>query len=199
MSSRGTSRSVWLAAKPKALVMTSDIRWDLPSDGHTYPIYAGPVDDLDRVAEFADERGVQHLRFGGDSWKLNADDGPVASAETPTGTWTATGNAKKFSSSKRVEISADRHDIAIVAGEKRHFDLEIDGERAGQFSGENRAIRKLHVEFEGPGQKLPLDVQIFVSWVARRCLETRMLRMTNMLTITLAICVVIAVVVWFSG
>ena len=47
--------------------MNEDIRWGLPDDGHTFPIYAGPPKDMDRVAEYADERGVAHIRFGGDT------------------------------------------------------------------------------------------------------------------------------------
>src|SRR5699024_2349024 len=81
---------------PGWLLMNSDIRWGVPSDGHTFPIYAGPADDMDRIAEFADERGVQHIRFGGDTWRLTADEGPEAQAETATGTWTAKGNSDKF-------------------------------------------------------------------------------------------------------
>ncbi|TYR20398.1 hypothetical protein [Corynebacterium urealyticum] len=178
--------------------MNSDIRWGVPSDGHTFPIYAGPADDMDRIAEFADERGVQHIRFGGDTWRLTADEGPEAQAETPTGTWTAKGNSDKFHTSDRVTINADRHEIGIIAESRRNFVLDIDGEKAGQYSSDNRGLRNLHVEFEGPGEKLPLDVQVFVSWVARRTLETRVVRTTGMLTMALAICVVIAIVVWFT-
>lgn len=178
--------------------MNSDIRWGVPSDGHTFPIYAGPADDMDRIAEFADERGVQHIRFGGDTWRLTADEGPEAQAETPTGTWTAKGNSDMFHTADRVTINADRHEIGIIAESRRNFVLDIDGEKAGQYSSDNRGLRNLHVEFEGPGEKLPLDVQVFVSWVARRTLETRVVRTTGMLTMALAICVVIAIVVWFT-
>lgn len=178
--------------------MNSDIRWGVPSDGHTFPIYAGPADDMDRIAEFADERGVQHIRFGGDTWRLTADEGPEAQAETPTGTWTAKGNSDKFHTADWVTINADRHEIGIIAESRRNFVLDIDGEKAGQYSSDNRGLRNLHVEFEGPGEKLPLDVQVFVSWVARRTLETRVVRTTGMLTMALAICVVIAIVVWFT-
>lgn len=178
--------------------MNSDIRWGVPSDGHTFPIYAGPADDMDRIAEFADERGVQHIRFGGDTWRLTADEGPEAQAETPTGTWAAKGNSDKFHTADRVTINADRHEIGIIAESRRNFVLDIDGEKAGQYSSDNRGLRNLHVEFEGPGEKLPLDVQVFVSWVARRTLETRVVRTTGMLTMALAICVVIAIVVWFT-
>ncbi|KGM19105.1 MULTISPECIES: hypothetical protein [Corynebacterium] len=179
--------------------MNSDIRWGLPSDGHTFPIYAGPADDMDRVAEFAQERGVNHLRFGGDTWALHADEGPEISAQTGTGTWTATAlDAEKFSRAKNIEIKADRHTIRIINEAKQNFVLDIDGEKVGQFTGDQRGLRNLHVEFEGPGQKLPLDVQIFTSWVARRCLEGRMLNANTAVLWFLAFIAVMAIVVWLG-
>ena len=177
--------------------MNKDIRWDVPSDGHTFPIYAGPPSDMDRVAEYADERGVRHIRFGGDTWSLSADDGPLASAKTQTGTWTAQGNKDKFRTSDEVMVAADRHNIMIIAESRTDFVLDIDGEKAGQFTSGNRGLKNLHVEFEGPGEKLPLDVQIFVSWVARRCMESRMIGANTAVLAFLILCVIIAVLYWF--
>lgn len=178
--------------------MNSDIRWGLPSDGHTFPIYAGPSDDLDRVAEFADERGVRHLRFGGDSWRLDADDSSVATAHTPTGDWVVQGDGSKFARSKRYVVKADRHEVEIIAETKNNFVLDIGGVKAGQFSGENRGLRNLHLEFEGPGEKLPLDVQVFLSWVARRCLETRVVTNTAMWMWLLLAAIPLIILVWLG-
>ncbi|RAV33117.1 hypothetical protein [Corynebacterium heidelbergense] len=178
--------------------MNSDIRWALPSDGHTFPIYAGPVEDMDRVAEFADERGVQHIYFGGDMWRLHCDDGPEASAETATGTWRATADKDKFRNAEHVRVEADRHVITITAESSRNFVMDIDGDKAGQFTSAGRGLRNLHVEFEGPGEKLPLDVQIFVSWVARRCMETRMVRSTWMWTLLMLLFIPIAILYWMG-
>lgn len=169
--------------------MTTDIRWTVPSDGHTFPIYGGPVEDMDRIAEFSDERGVQNIHFGGDTWVLTADKGPVAEARTSTSTFTATGNADTFGRSTTVECVADRHKVTIIAENRTEFILEIDGEKAGQFTSANRGMKNLHLQFEGPGVTLPLDVQIFLSWVARRCMETRMLNATWMWTLTLLIAI----------
>ena len=44
-----------------------DIRWTAPSDGHTFPIYAGAVADMERVGEFCVERDTATLRFAGDT------------------------------------------------------------------------------------------------------------------------------------
>lgn len=178
--------------------MNHDIRWTVPSDGHTFPIYAGPADDLDRVAEYADERGVTHLRFGGDSWSLNFDPkSPEASAVTPTGTWTAVGDGSQFSRSKVYEVSADRHAITILEEKRGEFVLDIAGQKAGQFTSANRGVRNLHVEFEGPGAQLPLDVQIYLSWVARCVMASRMVSNATMWAVSLIIAALI-IVVYFA-
>lgn len=180
--------------------MNSDIRWGLPSDGHTFPIYAGPADDMDRVAEFAQERGVNHLRFGGDTWALNTENDSSISAQTATGEWTATAlDAPKFSKAKNLEIKADRHTVRIINESKQNYVLDIDGEKAGQFTGEQRGLRNLHVEFEGPGEKLPLDVQIFISWVARRCLESRVLKTTTAVIWFMVFIIPLAILVWMGA
>lgn len=216
--------------------MSSDIRWGLPSDGHTFPIYEGPSNDLVKVAEYADERGVANIRFGGDTWQLHGPDdrggkdghdakaragnaandashdsggagkfaeggvkkAATASATTQTGTWTVTGGGKSFGKSERYEVQADRHRIAIIAETKKNFVLDIDGEKAGQFSSENRGLRNLHVEFEGPGEKLPIDVRVFVSWAARLCMETRMISSSWAVTIALLLCIPIVVLYWIG-
>lgn len=205
--------------------MPSDIRWGLPSDGHTFPIYEGPSNDLVKVAEFADERGVTNIRFGGDTWQLHGPDdsnvsdsaaaadsaadgesrgggvtknGCTASATTQTGTWTVTGNGKSFGKSERYEVQADRHRVTIIAETKKNFVLDIDGEKAGQFTSENRGLRNLHVEFEGPGEKLPIDVRVFISWAARLCMETRMISSSWAVTIALLLCIPIVVLYWIG-
>lgn len=205
--------------------MSSDIRWGLPSDGHTFPIYEGPSNDLVKVAEFADERGVTNIRFGGDTWQLHGPDdsnvsdsaaaadsaadgesrgggvtknGCTASATTQTGTWTVTGDGKSFGKSERYEVQADRHRVTIIAETKKNFVLDIDGEKAGQFSSENRGLRNLHVEFEGPGKKLPIDVRVFISWTARLCMETRMISSSWAVTIALLLCIPIVVLYWIG-
>ncbi|MGJ4109072.1 hypothetical protein ACN4DQ_10585 [Corynebacterium macclintockiae] len=205
--------------------MSSDIRWGLPSDGHTFPIYEGPSNDLVKVAEFADERGVTNIRFGGDTWQLHGPDesnvsdsaaaadsaadgesrgggvtknGCTASATTQTGTWTVTGDGKSFGKSERYEVQADRHRVTIIAETKKNFVLDIDGEKAGQFTSENRGLRNLHVEFEGPGEKLPIDVRVFISWAARLCMETRMISSSWAITIALLLCIPIVVLYWIG-
>lgn len=179
--------------------MTSDIRWGLPDDGHTFPIYAGPVDDMDRVAEYATERGVSHIHFGGDSWALTAGKDSEARAQTPTGVWTAKGDGSSFKKSERYVVQADRHMVQIIAESSRNFVLDIDGVKAGQFTSQERGLRNLHVEFEGPGQKLPLDVQIFISWVARRCMETRMVSSVWAWTIMMVLLIPIAILYWIGA
>ena len=180
--------------------MNSDIRWGVPSDGHTFPIYAGPPTDMDRVGEFADERGVTNIHFGGDTWDLQANKGAKASARTATGTWTAEAvDADKFARAKNYKVQADRHELSIIAESKNNFVLDIEGQKAGQFTAENRGLRNLHVEFEGPGAKLPLDVQIFVSWVARRCMETRTVSSAWGWTLALLLCIPLIVLYWIGA
>ncbi|MEJ4098102.1 hypothetical protein [Corynebacterium bovis] len=178
--------------------MNTDIRWALPDDGHTFPIYAGPTTDMDRVAEYSEERGVSTIRFGGDTWSLTADKGPEASAATMSGTFTATGDAATFARSRTVRCVADRHTVTVEAESRRQFVLDIDGVKSGQFTSENRGLKNLHVQFEGPGEALPLDVQVFLSWVARRCMETRVLNGTLAWTVGLIILVPFMIAVFMG-
>ena len=39
--------------------------------------------------------------------------------------------------------------MRLINEAKQNFVLDIDGEKAGQFTGEQRGLRNLHVEFEG--------------------------------------------------
>ncbi|WP_291478929.1 hypothetical protein [Corynebacterium sp.] len=191
-----------------------DIRWSVPSDGHTFPIYAGLPSDMDRVGEYSVERDVATIRFGGDTWALQADKGPVMKATTGEATgsqvFTAVGDGKTFGASKNVSCTADRHRVLIHAESRKDFvlfrapsdpdaplDLE-DAEKIGQFTSENGGLKNVHVSFEGAGEKLPLDVQVFLSWVARHAMETRVLSSTWRLSLFLLVLIPF-LVLYFLG
>ncbi|MEY8567013.1 hypothetical protein AALF15_10655 [Corynebacteriaceae bacterium 7-707] len=191
-----------------------DIRWSVPSDGHTFPIYAGLPSDMDRVGEYSVERDVATIRFGGDTWALQADKGPVMKATTGEATgsqvFTAVGDGKTFGASKNVSCTADRHRVLIHAESRKDFvlfrapsdpdaplDLE-NAEKIGQFTSENGGLKNVHVSFEGAGEKLPLDVQVFLSWVARHAMETRVLSSTWRLSLFLLVLIPF-LVLYFLG
>ena len=62
-------------------------------------------------------------------------------------------------------------------------------EKIGQFTSESGGLKNLHLQFEGSGQTLPLDVQVFLSCVARHAMESRMLSNTWRISIFLLILV----------
>ncbi|MGP9725524.1 hypothetical protein ACT3SZ_16100 [Corynebacterium sp. AOP40-9SA-29] len=191
-----------------------DIRWTVPSDGHTFPIYAGLPSDMDRVGEYSVERDVASIRFGGDTWQLEADEGPRMTATTGESTgsqvFTAVGDAKTFGASKNVSCVADRHRVLIHAESKKEFvlfkapedpDEPLDlanAKKIGQFSSENGGLKNVHVSFVGSGKRLPLDVQVFLSWVARHAMETRVLSTTWRLSIFLIVLIPF-LVLYFLG
>lgn len=185
-----------------------DIRWTAPSDGHTFPIYAGSVDDMERVGEFAVERDTATIRFAGDAWQLEAGKGPVMRATTSPDTgsqvFTAVGDGQTFGRSKNVLCTVDRHQVMVHRESRKEFILldatgvggpgqdAIDLEKAekiGQFSAESGALKNLHVQFEGSGQMLPLDAQVFISWVARHAMESRAMSSAWAVTISLIVLV----------
>lgn len=194
-----------------------EIRWGVPEDNHTFPIYAGLASDMDRVAEYAVERGVATMRFGGDTWQLEADKGSVMRATTgeTTGSqvFTAVGDAATFGASKNVSCTVDRHRVLVHAESKKEFvlfrvpvgpdgeeevvDLET-AEKIGQFTSENGGLKKVRVNFEGAGEKLPLDAQVFLSWVARHAMETRVVSNTWRLSIFLIVLIPF-LVLYFLG
>ena len=192
-----------------------DIRWSVPSDGHSFPIYAGPPSDMDKVAEYAVERDVATMHFGGDTWQLEAGKDPrmtaTTGAETGAQVFTAVGDARTFGASKDVSCTADRHRVLIHAESKKEFvlfrapdvgdDTPLDlarAEKIGQFSSESGGLKNLHVSFEGSGTTLPLDVQVFLSWVARHMMETRVLSNTWRISIFLIILIPF-IVLYFLG
>ncbi|MCJ7858515.1 hypothetical protein [Corynebacterium kalidii] len=191
-----------------------DIRWSVPDYGNTFPIYAGRTDDMDRVAEYSVERDVATMHFGGDAWQLEAGKSPVMKATTGAATgsqvFTAVGDAKTFGASKNVSCIADRHRVLIHAESRKDFvlfkapadpDVALDlanAEKIGQFTSENDGLKRVHVSFEGDGETLPLDVQVFLSWVARHAMETRVLSSSWRLSIFLIILVPF-LVLYFLG
>lgn len=191
------------------------IRWSVPSDGHTFPIYAGPPSDMDRVAEYAVERDVATIRFGGDTWQLESDKSPLMRATTgeKTGSqeFTAIGDAKTFGASQVVTCTADRHRVVVQAESKKDFVLfnatdlgegeQLDPRRAekiGQFTSENGGLKNVHVQFEGSGETLPLDLQVFLSWVARHAMESRVLSNTWRISIFLIILIPFILLYFFN-
>lgn len=102
-----------------------DIRWTAPSDGHTFPIYAGAVADMERVGEFCVERDTATLRFAGDTWQLEAGKQPVMRATTSPDTgsqvFTATGDAESFGRSKNVLCTVDRHQMVVHQESRKEF------------------------------------------------------------------------------
>ncbi|WP_313357424.1 hypothetical protein, partial [Corynebacterium variabile] len=183
-----------------------DIRWTAPSDGHTFPIYAGAVADMERVGEFCVERDTATLRFAGDTWQLEAGKQPVMRATTSPDTgsqvFTATGDAESFGRSKNVLCTVDRHQVVVHQESRKEFIIldasgkggpgqeELDlaaATKIGQFQSESGALKNIHVQFEGAGQSLPLDAQVFISWVARHMMESRVISSTWAITIFLVI------------
>lgn len=183
-----------------------DIRWTAPSDGHTFPIYAGPVADMERLGEFCVERDTATLHFAGDTWQLEAGKGPVMRATTSPDTgsqvFTATGDADTFGRSKNVLCTVDRYQVVVHQESRKEFIIldaagkggpgqeQLDlsaATKIGQFESQSGALKNLHVQFEGAGQSLPLDAQVFLSWVARHAMETRMVSSTWAITIFLII------------
>ncbi|MGO1949962.1 MAG: hypothetical protein ACTH1D_10020 [Mycobacteriaceae bacterium] len=191
------------------------IRWSVPSDGHTFPIYAGPPSDMDRVAEYAVERDVATMRFGGDTWQLDAGKGPLMRATTGPDTgsqvFTAIGEGKSFGASKNISCSADRHRVLVQAESRKEFvlykasdlgeDEQLDlrkAEKIGQYSSENGGLKNVHLQFEGSGETLPLDVQVFLSWVARHSMESRVLSSTWRISIFMIILIPFMLLYFFN-
>lgn len=183
-----------------------DIRWSTPSDGHTFPIYGGAPSDMERLGDYAVERDTATIRFAGDVWQLEAGKGPrmtaTTSPETGSQVFTAVGDAATFGRSKNVVCTIDRYRVLLHQESRKEFVLldatdaggegqaPIDLESApkiGQFTSEQGGLKNLHVEFEGAGQKLPLDAQVFLSWVARHAMETRAVSGAWGLTISMII------------
>lgn len=135
----------------------------------------------------------------GEQWKLDFDIDDSATAQLPDGrVFSATAGDKHFTKTKRIEIDMAGTNLVAINEEKNNWIVDdAEGNKIAQFTGLNNGVRRSILEFE-EGVRLSADQEIFLSWVARKTLESRMLGSSWGLTIFLIILTPIILFLTFS-
>ena len=100
--------------------------------------------------------------------------------------------AKKFSRAKEITIDfGDKQVQAINEGGADWVYVDATDKKLGQFSGSNNGVRRSITEFE-PDVTLTHDEQVFLSWVTRTMLESRLAVTTMIATMSLLLMIPVA-------
>ena len=132
-------------------------------------------------------------------WELSFSIDGTATAKLPDGrVFSANAGEKTFTKSKRIEIDMDGTAMAAVNEDKNNWIIDDSEEnKVAQFTGMNNGVRRAIVEFE-PDVEVTQEQEIFLSWVARKTLESRMLGSSWGLTLFLIILTPIIIFLTFS-
>ncbi|WP_080793902.1 hypothetical protein [Corynebacterium pacaense] len=132
-------------------------------------------------------------------WKIHFAIGGEASATLPDGrVFTADPGDKGFSKSKSIEIDMAGLKMLALNENKNNWIIDdADSQKVAQFTGVNNGVRRSILEFED-GVALPLDQEVFLSWVARKTLESRLVGSSWGLTLFLIILTPIIIYLTFN-
>lgn len=136
---------------------------------------------------------------GDQEWQLSFDIDGTASATLPDGrVFTANPGEKGFSKAKTIDIDMDGvHMVAINENKANWIIDDANSDKVGQFTGVNNGLRRAILEFE-EGVQLPREQEVFLSWITRKTLESRMLGSSWGLTIFLIVLTPIIIFLMFT-
>lgn len=125
---------------------------------------------------------------GEQQWNLSFDIAGTATATLPDGrVFKAQVVDKGFSHAKRITIDMAGVEMTAINEEKANWIIDDANEqKVAQFSGVNNGMRASVLEFE-EGSTVSAEQEVFLSWIARKTLESRMLGSSWGLTIFLII------------
>lgn len=154
------------------------------------------------VAEYARVGGEESIATAEGAWALQAADGRL-DATLPDGRAFVAEAADKprFSRAKRITVDFGEgagEPLAILCESQQHYVIEdAAGGKLGQFTGASHGVRRAEIQYDTPaGRALPEERKIFLSWVARRVLEARMVSTTWVLTLVLLLLIAYLAYIW---
>lgn len=178
--------------------------WSLGDDKSHDKAQHWPVLAEDKVvAEYTRDGETDSIAYGEEVWQLDASKDHELKATQPDGrVYTATAKdrdrivrAKLLS----VDFGADHPGGSIVCEGSTNYVIEnaATGTKWGQFTGASRGVRHAEIQFDTEeGRALSEDQKIFLVWTARRVLESRMVSMTWILTLSLILLIAYLAWVW---
>lgn len=155
-----------------------------------------------RIATFGEATSkafTSTATVGDREWQLSFDMDGTASATLPDGrVFTADPGEKGFSKAKNILIDMDGTQMkAIHEGKNNWIIDDAASQKVAQFTGVNNGMRRAILEFD-KGVRLPVDQEVFLSWITRKTLESRMLGTSWALTIFLVVLTPIIVFLMFT-
>ena len=137
--------------------------------------------------------------MGDREWQLSFDIDGTASATLPDGrVFTADPGEKGFSKSKNIRIDMDGTHMEAINENKNNWIIDdAASQKVAQFTGVNNGMRRAILEFD-KGVHLPVDQEIFLSWITRKTLESRMLGTSWALTLFLVVLTPIIIFLMFT-
>ena len=155
------------------------------------------------VAEYVRVGPEEAIATAQGAWDLDVVGEGRLVATLPDGrVFTAGGKDRsKLSRAKKVDVDlgGDRTIFVVCEGAQNYVIEDERGGKLGQFTGANRGVRTAEIQYDtDAGRALPDEEKIFLSWVARRVLEYRMISSTWILTICLLLLIAYLVWVWVS-
>ena len=155
------------------------------------------------VAEYVRVGPEEAIATAQGAWDLDVVGEGRLVATLPDGrVFTAGGKDRsKLSRAKKIDVDlgGDRTIFVVCEGAQNYVIEDERGGKLGQFTGANRGVRTAEIQYDtDAGRALPDEEKIFLSWVARRVLEYRMISSTWILTICLLLLIAYLVWVWVS-
>ncbi|WP_295626727.1 hypothetical protein [uncultured Corynebacterium sp.] len=155
------------------------------------------------VAEYVRVGPEEAIATAEGAWDLDVvGDGNLVATLPDGRVFTASGKDRpKLARAKSIDVDlgADRHLAVICEGAQNYVIEDAHGVKLGQFTGANRGVRAAEIQYDtDEGRALPDEEKIFLTWVARRVLEFRMVSSTWILTICLLLLIAYLVWVWVS-
>lgn len=155
------------------------------------------------VAEYVRVGPEEAIASAQGAWDLDVvGDGRLVATLPDGRVFTAGGKDRpKLARAKKIDVDlgGDRHLFVVCEGSQNYVIEDARGGKLGQFTGANRGVRAAEIQYDtDDGRALPDEEKIFLSWVARRVLEYRMVSSTWILTVCLLLLIAYLVWVWVS-
>lgn len=169
--------------------MTS-LRWSTPKPTDTgYSLQLCTNGDENAVAaQYQHSDAGDVIVVGDATWRLSGSADSALVATLPDGrVFTAQGRGKKIGRAARIDADLSSQGYTFVNEVRTDWIIDdASNQKVAQFTGAGHGVRHPELELEDH-PSIPADHAVFLAYIARAALETKMLSSTMVLTICLAL------------
>lgn len=134
-----------------------------------------------------DSKKTEVATVGNESIRLTVEKHSAVAQLSDEVYFRAESKAKTFGRAEEVVVDLNGRALKLINESKANWIVEDEtGTKIGQFTGANHGVRNVVVEMEPEALLSPTEA-CFVAWLARIVLEEKLLGLTTVLTIMLAI------------